>query len=92
MARHYINFRDKKYLYFHEFRQEWKKQHPDIHLMVCSAEYKQATRIIFKQGDDKLTIYLKDITTEKLTVNQCILLLYYTFVYKSYFDALIDWE
>ena len=92
MAKHYINFKDEKYLYFHEFRQEWKKQHPDIHIMICSAEYKQATRIIFKQGDDKLTIYLKDITAEKLTVCQAIVLLYNTFAFKSNFDVLVDWQ
>lgn len=92
MARHYINFRDKKYLYFHEFRQEWNKQHSDIQLSICSAEYKKATRLIFKKGDDKLTIYLKDSTAEKLTVNQLIVHLYYTLVYKWNFDILIELE
>ena len=92
MSKHYINFKDKKYLCFHEFKQEWKKQHPDIHLMICTAEYKQATRLIFKKGDDKLTIYLKDITAEKITVNQCIVHLYYTLVYKWNFDILVEWQ
>lgn len=75
MARHYINFRDSKYLYFHEFRQYWKKLYPEIHIMLCTCEYKKSTRIIFMYKDKRLTYYLKDEVAEKMTLAYCITIL-----------------
>lgn len=87
MSRHYINFRDKKYLYFHEFRQEWKKEYPYIHIMICSAEYKKATRLIFKYKDKRYTYYLKDELAEQLSVHTCIIYLMDTLERVWFFDS-----
>lgn len=75
MARHYINFRNNNCLYFDEFRQEWEKSYPHIHIIICSAEYKKATRLIFKCENKRLTYYLKDRTAELLTPHDCVLCL-----------------
>lgn len=67
-----FNFKDKKFVRFDEFKSAWKKEAPEVHLLICDCKYKESTRLIFKYKDKKLVYYLKYKVAEKMLMQSCI--------------------
>ena len=68
----YINFKDKKYVSFNEFKEAWRREAPEVHIMIATCEYKKSVRFIFKYKDKRLTYYLKRSLSEKMLIASCI--------------------
>lgn len=69
---HSINFKDKKYVSFNEFKEAWRREAPEVHIMIATCEYKKSVRFIFKYKDKRLTYYLKRSLSEKISLHNCI--------------------